>query len=319
MRTIWVTGSRGFVGRSLVSALEKAGARVLRFTNQQPQGGGSSAQVERKAEAAGESEGRVYPMNYLDAGAIRERVEVLGCPDAFVHAGWGEMTKPESAGHLGENVEAGKTLIETLFEQGLRNFVFVGSMNEYGARTGLLSEDFPPEGRLTNYAKAKIEVGRFGFEAAQRHGRNFIHARTFYVYGAGQRQGSLINDLYQAYCRGTEVGLSPCEHFRDYIHVSDVAEGLRRLSEIEQSTTVNLGSGGAVKVKNFVMLFWRLLGGDEQKLRFGARQVGWDEPEQPKSYADLSRVRKLINWTPALSLEDGIRLTIRDLKGQNPG
>jgi len=196
----------------------------------------------------------------------------------------------------------------------LKTFLFVGSMNEYGGRVGSLSEDMEPQGRLTNYAKGKIEVAKFGFRSAREHGATFLHARTFYVYGQGQRQGSLINDLYAAYRDGTEVSLSPCEHYRDYIHVADVAEGLHLLKDLDKSATVNLGSGTAVKVRDFVMLLWNALGGDVTKLRFGARQLRQDEPEQPKSYADLRLLKSLTNWSPALSLEEGIQLTAKELK-----
>jgi nucleoside-diphosphate-sugar epimerase len=301
-QTIWVTGSRGFIGSRLVSVLREAGLNVRGCTNQV-----LSAQPAQSGEAS------FVAMNYLDAADIRAQVMRFGVPDIFIHSGWGGMATPESAVHLDENVRAGKTLIQTLFEQGVKTFVFVGSMNEYGAREGRLTENMAPEGRLTNYAKAKIEVARFGFEAAKALDKTFIHVRTFYVFGAGQRSGSLINQLYQSYRAGTKVELSPCEHYRDYIHVSEVAEGLRLLCRVPDSTTVNLGSGSAVQVKDFVRLFWKSLGGDEQQLHFGARAVRPDEPAQPRSYADLTHLKALTHWTPSLSLEEGIQRTISDL------
>jgi len=255
-------------------------------------------------------------MNYGDEKDIKANIKALGLPDIFIHIGWGEMDKPESPLHLAENVPAGQTLISTLFDQGLKTFIFVGSMNEYGGRTGLLSEEMEPQGRLTAYAKGKIEVARYGFESARSHGKTFLHARTFYVYGAGQRAGSLINDLYHAYRTGAETNLSPCEHYRDYIQVTDVAEGLRLLTDVQESITVNLGSGQAVQVKDFVLRFWKILGGDMTRLKFGARQQRGDEPEQPKSYADLTRLRNLVHWTPSLSLDEGIRLTIKELEAR---
>ena len=302
-KSIWLTGSRGFVGSRVAAVLKQAGAQLHCFTNRKVAG-----------EANGATETRCLQMDYQDAEDITDKVARLGLPDTFIHLGWGDMTKPESALHSGENVPAGKTLIGTLFSQGLRTFIFVGSMNEYGGRTGPLSEDMEPQGRLTNYAKGKIEVARFGFQSANAHHKTFIHVRTFYVYGAGQRQGSLINDLYQCYGAGTEPNLSPCEHYRDYIHVADVAEGLRLMTDVQESTTVNFGSGAAVQVKDFVMLFWKTLGGDDNKLKFGARPVRLDEPEQPKSYADLTHLKNLIHWTPALSLSDGVKLTIKELQ-----
>ncbi|MDD5108754.1 MAG: NAD(P)-dependent oxidoreductase [Candidatus Omnitrophica bacterium] len=306
LKKIWLTGSRGFIGNAVVSSLNKSEAELFCFTNK------SSKEEKAHSQAV-----RVLCMDYLDAQDIKAKVNSYGLPDIFIHLGWGDMTKPDSSLHLGENVQAGKNLIGTLFKLGLKKFIFVGSMNEYGARIGMLSEDMAPQGRLTNYAKGKIEVAKFGFEYAKKLDRVFIHVRPFYVYGAGQRQGSLINQLYQSYCKDTSIDLSPCEHYRDYIHVSAVAEGIRRVCDAEESVTVNLGSGMAVKVKDFVLLFWKLLGGDMKKLNFGARSLGSNEPEQPRSYADLSRLKNLTNWASILSLEEGIKITIKELENSS--
>jgi dTDP-6-deoxy-L-talose 4-dehydrogenase (NAD+) len=300
---VWLTGSRGFVGRVVVATFRRAGAQVWGCTNQ------AVTDV-----PSGLNQNPFVQVNYLDPEDIKAKIRHFGMPDLFIHSGWAAMDKPESPLHLEENVPASRTLINTLFSQGLRTFLFIGSMNEYGARTGALAEGMEPEGRLTNYAKAKREAAADGFEAAKVFGKTFIHARTFYVYGAGQRSGSLINDLYQASLTGAEVSLSPCEHYRDYIHVSEVAEGLRRISLLPESTTVNLGSGTVVQVKDFVLLLWKALGGDPGKLRFGARKVGWDEPEQPKSYADLARLKQLASWCPTLSLQQGVDRTVEDLR-----
>ena len=300
---IWLTGSRGFVGKAVAAQFLQAGVQLWGCTNQ--------AIPDARL---GQGENPLVKVNYLDAEDIKAKVSQFGTPDLFIHSGWAAMDKPESALHTEENVQAGRTLINTLFSLGLKTFLFVGSMNEYGARTGALSESMEPEGRLTSYAKAKCEVAAIGFQAAKTFGKTFLHARTFYVYGAGQRPGSLINDLYQASLTGTEVSLSPCEHYRDYIHVSEVAEGLRRLSSLGESATVNLGSGTVVQVRDFVFQLWKALGGDNGKLKFGARKVGWDEPEQPRSYADLTRLKQLTNWSPSLTLEQGVNRTVDDLR-----
>lgn len=305
---VWLTGSRGFVGRAVTAAFRQTGAHVWGCTNQAVSDAPS-----------GLNDNPFVQVNYLDPEDIKAKVRHFGMPDLFIHSGWAAMDKPESPLHLEENVPAGRNLINTLFSQGLKTFLFIGSMNEYGARTGALSEDLESDGRLTNYAKAKREVAAIGFEAAKKFGKTFIHARTFYVYGAGQRSGSLINDLYQASLTGAEVSLSPCEHYRDYIHVSEVAEGLRRISVLPESTSVNLGSGTVVQVKDFVLLFWKALGGDPGKLKFGARKIGWDEPEQPKSYADLARLKQLTNWTPSLTLQQGVTRTVEDLRQAGNG
>lgn len=298
---IWLTGSRGFIGRALVRALRSAQADLTCFTQNVGKVNGFS------------DETLPVQLDYLDPEDIEDKVNRLGLPDIFIHLGWGDMTNPESPVHLKDNVQIGKNLIETLFKLGLKKFIFIGSVSQYGGRVGLLSEDMESQGRLTNYAKAKNEVERLGFQAAKKFGLIFISVRLFAIMGAGQRQGSLINDLFQAHLKGESVSLSPCEHYRDYIHLFDVAEGLIRICAIDQSTIVNLGSGKVVQLKDFVVDFWKKLGGDIDKLKFGMRTLHPGEPDYPKSYADLTRLIKLTQWQPELSLEEGIIKTIECL------
>jgi nucleoside-diphosphate-sugar epimerase len=300
--TIWLTGSSGFIGRCVAAELRANGHKVLCFSN--------AGLGDRAAEAKGDR----LPLDFLDAKSISEQVTRFGVPDAFIHLAWADMAAPETERHLTENVQACRTLMDTLYEAGLKKFVFIGSMNEYGARVGALQEDLPPEGRLTNYAIGKIKATEYGYVRAGELGRVFLHVRPFYVFGAGQRKGSLINDLHEAIQAGREVSLGPCEHFRDFIHVSDVAQGIRRLLPLEKSTTVNLGSGRVIQVKEYVKMFWAQFGGDPATLKFGARPMRANEPEQPKSYADLTRLKQLTGWTPSLTLEQGIAKTVEDLK-----
>jgi nucleoside-diphosphate-sugar epimerase len=300
-QVIWLTGSSGFIGRCVAAELRNHGHTVLCFSN--------AGIGDRASETTDER----YPLDFLDAAQIQSQVRKFSLPDAFIHLAWADMAQPETNRHLEENVKAGQTLIETLYGAGLKKFVFIGSMNEYGARVGALQEDMPPEGRLTNYAVGKIKVSQYGNARAAASNRVFLHLRPFYVFGAGQRKGSLINDLHEAFQAGREVQLGPGEHYRDFIHVSDVAQGIRRLLPVETSTTVNIGSGKVIQVKEYVKMFWAQFGGDPATLKFGARPMRANEPEQPQSYADLVRLKQLTGWTPSLTLEQGIARTVADL------
>jgi nucleoside-diphosphate-sugar epimerase len=250
-------------------------------------------------------------LNYGEPKEIRCLIDKLGVPDTFIHLGWGNMEDPCSTEHLTRNVDHAKSLMDTLYDAGLARFVFIGSVNEYGSRTGLLAEDMPAEGIMTNYAKGKAMVAAYGMEQTCHHDRAFLSIRVFYTYGQGQRSGSLINKLIRSRIEGIRPDLGPCEHYRDYIHVTDVAEGIARLCHVDQATTVNLGSGHAVSVREFVELFWKKLGGAPEDLQFGANPMRAGEPAQPHSFASLERLRHLTDWAPRLSLEEGIDVTIR--------
>ena len=113
-------------------------------------------------------------MNFSSKENIYEYIEEFGCPDTFIHLGWGDMTSPMSKLHLSDNVKEAEILIETFLKVGLEKFIFLGSVNEYGSLVGRLSEEMKPKGRLINYAKGKIKVAQHGFKIADYFGKLFI-------------------------------------------------------------------------------------------------------------------------------------------------
>ena len=100
------------------------------------------------------------------------------------------------------------------------------------------------------------------------------------------------------------------------MHVSDVVEGITRLISVGKSNTVNLGSGSFIKVRNYVEIFWNEIGGSSNKLKFGSHNIPKSEPDQYKSYADLTTIKKLTGWFPNSSLEQCIRETVVEIKQQ---
>ncbi len=244
---------------------------------------------------------------------ISKAVENLGLPDVFIHSGWGGVGNPHAEVHIEDNVVQSKNIIKVLYKAGLDKIVFLGSMDEYGDQPGPLYEYMEPKGSITNYAQGKIAVAKYGLEIAKEMNKKFIHIRLFYTYGPLSREGTIIQELYHGYKKNREISLGPCERFRDYIYVSDTMKGIRLLSDVEESTTVNLGSGKAIKLKEFVSTFWKILGGKPEMLHFGDKLIE-EEHIQPNYYANLDKLRKLTGgWKPSVSLEEGIRLTIKEL------
>lgn len=295
---IWLTGSRGFIGTHLIPILKDICKEVICISNNILE----NETCQKKNE--------VINMNFLNIKSINRAIELFGVPELCIHLGWGSMTNPHAEEHLISNVVGSKNLIDILFNNGLEKFIFVGSMNEYGDRVGSLSEDMLPTGFLTNYAKGKSQVASFGFEKARQLKKQFIHIKLFYTYGPVQKKDSLIQTLYQGSRKNQDTYLGACEHYRDYIHISEVVKGILLISRIQDSVTVNLGSGKSIKVKDFALLFWKFLGGDLDKLHFGSQDRHANEQAQPDSYANLDKLEKLIGWKPSLSIEEGIKNTI---------
>lgn len=298
MEKIWITGSRGFIGKELISAL-KQNYEIKCFTHN----------VKKDFCMSGD----IIQINFLSEKSITELINKFGIPDIFIHLGWASMTDSDSKEHLDFNVNAGKNLIKIFFESGLEKFIFLGSRDEYGERDGSLIETMKPIGKVSKYAKAKSIVAKYGFMQANKTNGIFIHLRLFNVYGAGQQKNSLINILYKNFHDDKITHLGPCIHFREYIHISEVCKAIKILIKINKTFTVNIGSGKAIKLKEFINLFWKELGGKEDKIIFDVVQIRKNDTVYPKSYANLKKLKELTDWTPSLSIENGIKLTIKEL------
>ena len=298
-RSIWLSGSRGFVGAQVANILRSSGYDIKCLSN------------------SPSNDKDVIYTDFSDRRQIRKTLMEHGALDTFIHLGWGDVYQPHSEEHLTTNLQNGINLVDEFFDLGVDRFVLIGSSSEYGERVGALTENLGPEGLVNNYVKGKTALAQYGLDAAERHKKKFIHVRLFYTYGAGQKHNSLINQLFQSYLEQKAINLSPCEQYRDYIHLSEAAEGIKQICSVDRSAVINLGGGNVIQLKEFIKLFWAQLGGDPELLIFGAHEKPAHEQSQPHAYADLKNLKNLANWSPSLPMKEGIKLTVVQLLAQD--
>ena len=295
-QNIWLTGSRGFVGTYTKEFLSSLGYNLTLIS----QSDGEFLEV----------------LDFSKPKEINNLIKKVGLPETFIHLGWGNVYEPHHSIHISENLEEGKNLINTLFKAGLKRFISVGSSSEYGDLQGSLEESLILPEPSNNYIKGKTALCDFGNQMAEEYQSISIHTRLYYAYGAGQKHNSLINQLFKSAEDGQNMDLSPCEHYRDYIYIEDVAQGLEKICNVNKSGIINLGAGKVIQLKDFVLKFWEMLDSDPKKLNFGSHEVPESEQSQPKSYANLKRLKDLTGWTPQTSIESGIEKTIALLQLQ---
>ncbi|OUU51920.1 MAG: hypothetical protein CBC25_04350 [Pelagibacteraceae bacterium TMED65] len=291
---IWLSGSRGFVGKVVRKKLFSQSIPVTYISNRGSKG--------------------VKGIDFSDKKSIESALLEFGTPNTFIHLGWANVYEPHDERHIDENLKNGKNLIDTLYEYGVEKIIHIGSSSEYGDRVGCLKEEnIEPTGKVNNYIKGKLALAKYGLRKAEHYGKIFNHIRLSYTYGAGQTHNSLINQLYMSALSKKKMRLSPCLQFRDYIYVEDAADGIIKTTELKKSGIVNLGSGKAIQLKDFVKIFWKRLGCLEKDLHFGFFEQPGDEQSQPIAFLDLSVLRLNTSWEPKFKIEDGIKMTIEQL------
>jgi dTDP-glucose 4,6-dehydratase len=98
---------------------------------------------------------------------------------------------------------------------------------------------------------------------------------------------------------------------RSFCYVSDLVEGIVRLLRSDHDGPVNIGNPNEMTVADFAKTILRITGA---RSRIVHRPLPVDDPKvrQP----DITLARKLLQWEPKISLEDGLRATIDYFRGK---
>ncbi len=182
--------------------------------------------------------------------------EALGRPDVLIHLAWGGLPQYQSTHHLEIELPAHYKFLKHMIDSGLPSLLVTGTCQEYGMRSGPLSQDLMPLPN-TSYAQAKSYLLSMLQKLQTEKAYNLTWARLFYVYGEGQAETSLYPSLKKAVANGDRYfNMSGGEQWRDYLPAKEVADQLAYLA-INKCfiSLLNICSGTPISVKKLVEKF----------------------------------------------------------------
>ena len=317
---ILVTGGAGFIGSHTCAALAEQGLPYLildDFSNSR------RSVLQRLERITGQ------PQRWVEGdvrdGALLQRVLCEHGIDAVMHfAGLkavGESVR-EPLRYYDINVGGTLAVLAAMREAGVRTLVFSSSATVYGDPIrSPITEDFALQpANPYGYSKFMAEQLMADVDRAEPGLWRIARLRYFNPVGAhasgliGEDPQDVPNNL-MPYVAQVAAGLRPelsvyggdyptpdGTGMRDYIHVSDLAEGhvaaLRHLREHAGLLTVNLGSGEPVSVLQMVHAFERA-SGRPVPWRIAARRPG----DVPAYWADPDAAALLLGWRTRRGVE----------------
>lgn len=294
MNRVLVTGGSGFIGRAVIPRLLDRGFEV-------------------HAVSRRESPPTKVGFRWHSADVLSEpQVEALlrhVRPSHLLHLAW--ITTPGTYVTSSENAEwcrASTSLVEHFAGAGGKRAVIAGTCFEYDLRAGLLQEDATPLHPTTPYGVAKHALHTALASLAQSTGLSLGWARLFYLYGPYERPERLVPYVVNQLLRGEPAEVTTGEQARDYLYVEDVAEGIARYVDSSLDHDLNIASGEPVAVRDIVKMIGDLVGKPDL-IRWGARSAAASDPFM--IVADITRVRRELEWEPAVDLGAGLEKTIR--------
>lgn len=290
---ILLTGPSGFLGSALARHWAEREHELLLLAR-------ASSRLDRVADLL--SKVRVVRASVPDeiAAVVRETM-----PDAIVHTACSYGRKGESAlDVMDANLRLGIALLQAVLERKSLD----GSPPTLFMNTGTVLEP-----GVSLYALSKTQFSAWGAAIAASSPKRlrFIDIRLQQMYGPGDDRSKFITHVVDA-CRQNKPRLALTEglQLRDFIHIEDVVKAydviLERRDQFAASDEIDVGSGDAVSMRNFVEMT-KQLAGAETVLDFGA--VPYRANEAMLCVADTTRLRSL-GWHPIVPLADGLRRLI---------
>ncbi len=310
-----VTGGAGFIGSHLTTRLGRAGHEVRIFDNFS--GAGSR---ERAATLTDLPHVTIHEGDVRDEAACR-----AVCVDAGIvlHQA-AEASVPQSIEEpaLCAAINVGGTINMLAAAQAsgtVERFVFASSCAVYGDTPATSKHEASLVDPLSPYASSKLSGEYFCRNFFRLHELQTVALRYFNVYGPGQNPdgayAAVIPKFLTAIARGEPpVIYGDGEQSRDFVYIDDIVEANLQAAGDLRGTggkVFNIGSGQRVSLNQLIERLSAILHTPIEAQRL-ERRPG----DIRHSRADIAAAAGLLQWTPAVSLEDGLARTLQWYQAQ---
>lgn len=316
-----ITGGCGFIGRVLIARLLDQGGHAIRVLDNLSVGSRADlAQVTDFTEMGDRAANDKWPDgvtllkgDILDADAVAQAI--LGA-DIVVHLAANTGVGPSVENPMSDcrtNVIGTLNMLEASRQAGTGRFVFASSGAPLGVQTPPLHEEMAPH-PASPYGASKL-AGE-GYCSAYYHcfGVETVVLRFGNVYGegSGHKQSVVAKFIKQARSGDRLEIYGDGRQTRDFIHISDLIDAIIRAANVAgvggemfqiataQETTVS-------KMTKALLAAMQEEGLHVPETYFGPTRDG----DVMRNFSDTSKAREKLGWKSQVSLEDGLRRTIR--------
>ncbi len=305
--SVLVTGGAGFIGSHLAERLLDDGRRVVvldnfdEFYDPSIKRRNVAAALERPGYRL--VEGDIRDGEALDSLLGSERF------DTVVHLAARAGVRPSIEDPLlcaSVNLDGTTRLLEACRRHDIERFIFGSSSSVYGNNPRVpFSEEHPVDHPISPYAATKKSGEVLCHVYHHLYGMHVACLRFFTVYGPRQRPEMAIHKFARALTQGREIQqYGDGSSARDYTYVSDIVDGIvRAIERVSGYAIWNLGGSRTVTLSELVSRMARRLGVPAR-----IRQLENQPGDVDRTWADISRARRELDWSPGIDIWRGLDL-----------
>jgi len=303
-----ITGGAGFIGSNLIRYLfaTKEQVSVTCLDDFDPF---YSAEI-KQLNISGFKDNPNFRLLNEDLSMIssKQLAEKIGSPvEVIVHLAAKAGVRPSILNPLSyqqANVIGLQNLLDFAKETKCKQFVFASSSSVYGINDHFPWKEDEQLMPISPYAMTKLAGEMLGHVYSKLFDIRFVALRFFTVYGPGQRPDLAIHKFTRAILSNKPIGMyGDGTTSRDYTYVDDTVQGIMGATKYDNSNfeILNLGNNYSVSLRELINSIEKVT---------GKKAIIEQLPEQlgdvPKTFADISKAKKLIGYEPTTRLNEGL-------------
>jgi len=213
------------------------------------------------------------------------------------------------------NIVGAADLFELAGKCGIKKIIFSSSLYSYGRTSMPPMKENDCVNPNTIYGISKVAGEHILAYYANKYKYDYAALRFFFVYGPRQFPGmgykSVIVKNFERLAQGKRpIIFGDGNQSLDYVYVDDVINALIKVAESQINREIfNVGSGKATSVSSLTALM-KKIAGSTADIDYGPA----DKTQGTVRVSDIKKIKKVLQWRPTITLEDGLKKTFEWIK-----
>jgi len=302
-----ITGAGGFIGSHLVELTVQRGYAVRAFVHYNSLG--TAGWLDRSPYRAQVEivHGDVRDLDTV-AGAVRgcdavfHLAALIGIPYSYV----------SPLAYLGTNLEGTYNVLQAARDTGVGRVLITSTSETYGTAQYVPIDEKHPPNAQSPYAASKVGADQLALSFHRAFGLDVRIVRPFNTYGPRQSARAIIPTIVSQIVAGrTRLRLGNLEPTRDLTFVLDTVAGFLAIADCAScvGTATNIGVDEEISIRDLARRIGTLME-VEVSFELDPARTRPLESEVERLRCDNRRIRALTGWSPASTLDAGLRATI---------
>jgi nucleoside-diphosphate-sugar epimerase len=299
-KRVLITGGAGFIGANIINKLLQSNCEINVLIK-------PSTDLWRLKNTIHKL--KIFKADISDKSSLAKIVTKVN-PQAIIHlATYSRYRNQREFEQMVEtNIRGTLNLLDASKNINYDIFINTGSSSEYGIKSAPMREIDLLE-PISFYAATKSSATLLCQVFSKEYNKPIVTLRPFSAYGPFEENNRFIPTIIKSIIKNKRIKLTPGNERRDFIYIEDIVDIYIKTLTCGKNLSgqiLNMGTGIEYTNDEVVQILFKVTNKKVliEKGAFPKRL--WDTSHW---VADTTKTRKLLNWKPEFTLEQGLRYT----------